>query len=95
MADAEPAPVCGCHNAPMLFRKDSRYRRGGFYYCRIKNLQRCRASYEKNRETRLAKKRQRYDTDPIHRIEKRLADDRRSRQKTVKRRRERLGSLPQ
>jgi hypothetical protein len=44
----------------MLFSKDSRYKRGGFYRCRVKNAEGSRARYEANRDQRIAQKRDHY-----------------------------------
>lgn len=41
-------PKCVCHDEPMLFNGDRRYRAGGFWYCRIKHRRRGAVRYATN-----------------------------------------------
>jgi len=88
----EDRRLCNCHGEPMLFKKDRRYTAGGFHACAVANRERCRVYYTANSDRIRQRARDRYDDDPVFRIEKRLADDARSRRKTIERRR--LGALP-
>ena len=79
----------------MLWAKDTRYRAGGFWRCAVKNCERGIAYYEANTDRILAGLRDKYDADPIYRIGKILANGKRKRGETLKRRREALhGPLP-
>ena len=72
---------CRCHDEPAYWQKDRRLKAGGWWECSIKRTQR---------------ERDRYDRDPIFRIEKRLHDDARRRGDTLKRQREaHYGPVPQ
>lgn len=64
--------ICGCHGKPAYWNTDSRYAAGGFWRCAVKKLD---------------QQRLRYDTDPIHRIEKNLRRNAVKRRKTIERRR--------
>lgn len=70
----------------MLFARDRRYLAGGFWRCAEKNRLKSRAYYAANKERLTAALRDRYDRDPIYRIGKRLADDRRTRRQSLNRR---------
>lgn len=38
--------TCACHGEELLWHRDSRYRAGGFWYCRITHQERARAKYD-------------------------------------------------
>lgn len=63
---------CACHDRPVHWVKDDRYRAGGFWRCTVNTN---------------AQKRDRYDRDPIYRIEKNLHDYARKRRATLERQR--------
>jgi hypothetical protein len=63
---------CACHGLPAYWTASGRYRAGGFWRCAVRK-----------REYQMV----RYDTDPVHRIEKKLHDSARNRRATIDRRR--------
>ena len=63
---------CACHGEPAYWQKDKRLKAGGWWECPVKRR-------------RVA--RDRYDTNVIYRIEKRLNDDRRRRRQRIEVRR--------
>lgn len=48
-------PLCSCHGETMYWQKDKRRTNDGYWYCAVKQLEKCRA---------------RYANDPLHRIRK-------------------------
>jgi len=62
--------ACDCHGEAMGWRKDPRYRAGGYWVCHVKE----RARYQ-----------DRYDSDPVYRIQKGLLGNRRKRAATLQR----------
>ena len=48
-------PVCRCHGERMRWNKDPRYQRGGFWKCRVSDLERRRERYATDPEVRLIK----------------------------------------
>lgn len=67
------APLCKCHGEPQRWGKCSRYTAGGFWSCRVSDL---------------ARKRARYDADPVYRISKNLHDKSLRRTQTLNRMKE-------
>jgi hypothetical protein len=63
---------CACHGEPAYWQKDKRLEAGGWWECP---------------EKRRRLQRDRYDLDPIYRIEKNLHDSKRKRRVTIERRR--------
>lgn len=47
MAEAGARPSCSCHDEPMYWNRDTRYDKGGFFYCAEVQRQRCRDRYER------------------------------------------------
>lgn len=82
-------PLCRCHGVPMC-RNGSHNNGTQNWWCALKTRERNAATYKQNREQTLARLRERYDTDPVYRIGKRLADDARQRQRRLANREERL-----
>ena len=71
---------CSCHGVAAYWQKDKRIKAGGFWECSVKRNQWSR---------------DRYDRDPIFRIERQMQVARYQRAQTLKRQREALsGSLP-
>jgi hypothetical protein len=64
--------TCGCHDAPAYWTTDPRYKAGGFWRCAVR-----KRGYQRDR----------YDNDPIYRIEKNLRNDARKRRQRIVRRR--------
>ena len=64
--------LCQCHGEEAYWQKDSRTKAGGWWECAVK---------------RRARERERYDRDPVHRIEKILRASRDKRVRTLERRR--------
>jgi hypothetical protein len=64
--------TCKCHGLPAYWQKDAGCKAGGWWRCA---------------EKKKACERNRYDNDPIHRIEKNLHDHARRRRQTIDRRR--------
>lgn len=85
--------LCACHGEPMLWNRDTRYRLNGFWRCAVKNRERSATNYAKSAGRYLQQRRDRYDNDPVHRIEKRIRDNAHGRAQTLSRRRESLGAL--
>lgn len=77
---------CVCHGEPRLWRKDLRWPSGGYWRCAVKKRLHDEAHSEKKR----TRQRDRYDADPVHRIEKNLHDHARRRAQTLARKREAL-----
>lgn len=50
------APACKCHDYPMLFNVDTRYRAGGFWRCTIKQRERSRILYHTRVTVRVRKR---------------------------------------
>jgi hypothetical protein len=69
--------TCACHGEPAYWQKDARLPKGGWWECSVRRRQ-----YQRDR----------YDNDPIHRIEKNLKGDARKRRQTIERRRAALAS---
>lgn len=84
---------CKCHGEPGQWRTDSRYLAGGYTVCAVRERERARDYYELHRERICQNRQDRYDADPIHRIGKRLADDRRKRAASLTRLKEHLGKV--
>lgn len=82
--------LCACHGEPSYWHRDRRHSANGYWRCPVAKHD----HWQRHRERKVAQQRERYDLDPIFRIEKRLRDDRRDRANTLKRRRETHGSLP-
>jgi hypothetical protein len=80
-------PLCGCHGEPMYKR-----RRSG-YECSVAVKARAARAYAADPERKRAHQRDRYDTDPIYRIEKNLHDHARRRAETLRRRKENCGQV--
>src|ERR1041385_8393634 len=56
-------PLCRCHNEPMRWSPDRRRRTGGYWKCKVQNVERMRKKYQTDSEYRantLARKRERY-----------------------------------
>jgi hypothetical protein len=70
---------CKCHGEPAYWNADKRKKPGGYWLCAVKKRR-----YEMAR----------YDADPIHRIEKNLANRRRERGRTLQLRKEALHGSP-
>lgn len=83
--------LCACHGEPAYWSRDSRKTAGGWWECAVKRRERQRRVYAGPKgEKKRRQQRERYDTDPIFRISKRLHDDARKRRATIERRREAL-----
>lgn len=46
----ELKPLCECHGEPMTLKKDPRYKRGGFYFCTVKNREKGNARGRRYRQ---------------------------------------------
>ena len=46
-------PLCACHGERKRWNKDPRYKAGGFWKCRVGDLDQKRAAYANNPEVRL------------------------------------------
>lgn len=46
-------PVCECHGEPMYRNPDRRYKKGGFWVCRINKRESMRRRYAESPEVRL------------------------------------------
>ena len=80
--------TCACHGEPAYWQADRRLRAGGWWECPVKRRQVSRAGYHaRYRAKKLQQQRDRYDSDPIYRIEKRLNDDARKRRQRLDARR--------
>ena len=49
----DDAPLCPCHSVLMLWNKDSRYRAGGYWKCRIRKSESQMRRYAESPEVRL------------------------------------------
>lgn len=47
------APLCKCHNEPLLWNRDQRYRAGGFWKCRIHRRKIDKDRYEKDPRSKI------------------------------------------
>lgn len=84
---------CACCGEPAYWQKDNRTASGGRWYCAVTARERQRVRYyERYRDKKNARARERYDIDPIFRIEKRLHDDARRRRERIERRRAALAT---
>lgn len=72
-------PDCSCHGEAMYWQKDKRLRAGGRWICGAVRRAQSAARYAVVSDETRARWRQRYDTDPVFRIEKLMADARRRR----------------
>lgn len=79
----------------MSWGRDSRYTAGGFWRCRVVKNERLRVYYDQRREAICKQRRDRYDNDPVHRIEKLMHDGKRNRRQSIERRRQAHGALPE
>jgi hypothetical protein len=62
---------CNCHGLPALWMPDVRYLAGGWWRCRVKHRD---------------NERDRYDRDPVHRIEKLMKKNMKDRRDRLERR---------
>lgn len=77
----------------MYWQQDSRYGKGGYWHCAVKAREYARERYRtRGRDTKLRQARERYDADPVFRIEKRLHDDARRRRQRLDARRARFAT---
>jgi hypothetical protein len=67
-------------------------RAGGHWTCAVKRREKSRRVDGARRGIKAERQRDRYDRDPVYRIEKRLSDDARRRRQTIERRRASLVS---
>jgi hypothetical protein len=87
--------LCSCHGEPAYWNPDRAMRAGGHWRCAVKKREQQRATDKARRETKLQRRRDKYDTDPVWRIERLLKTAAERRRATLKRRRETLhGALP-
>lgn len=80
--------LCPCHGEPAYWQAD------GYWRCAVKKRAVARRVDQARRDVKTARQRERYDADPVYRIEKRLRDDARMRAATLKRKKEAHGALP-
>ena len=78
---------CACHGAPCYWYKDARKTKGGYWVCSVRKREHARKTDTARRAVKTARQRDRYDRDPIYRIEKNLSDTARRRRLTIERRR--------
>ena len=83
---------CVCHNEPAYWQTDRRMLAGGWWQCAVGKREASRATDTKRRAVKTERQRERYDRDPIYRIEKRLHDDARRRRERLERRRARFAT---
>lgn len=74
---------CVCHGEPAYWHRDPRLLKGGSWRCRVRK----REVDAAHSDAKNARMRERYDTDPVYRIEKNLHDHARRRKQTLARRR--------
>lgn len=87
-AESQGRVNCSCHGEPMYWQADRKRKAGGWWLCAVKRRKLARDRYhDRHRAQKLQRQRERYDSDPIYRIEKRLKDDARKRRATIVRRR--------
>lgn len=78
---------CACHGEPAYWQRDSKMTAGGWWRCAVTKREAMRDYYETHGDRKLARQRDRYDRDPVYRIEKRLKQNACDRRKTIERRR--------
>lgn len=87
-------PICECHGLPKSWQTDSRKKSGGTWRCLESKRESARRSYHADPSRRLAAMhvyfRQRYDNDPVWRIQRNLKRSREQRLASLARRRQQL-----